>query len=39
MELKAHQGFVQGIFLRFGVVEDDDVQVQRRGGFGSTDRK
>lgn len=39
MELKAHQGFVQGIFLRFGIVEDDDAQVQRRGGFGSTDRK
>ena len=39
MELKAGQGFVQGIFLQFGTVEDDDVQTQRTGGFGSTDGK
>ena len=36
MELKAGQGFVQGIFLQFGTTEDDDVQTQRTGGFGST---
>lgn len=39
MELKAGQGFVQGIFLQFGTTEDDDVQTQRTGGFGSTDGK
>lgn len=39
MELKAGQGFVQGIFLQFGTAEDDDVQTQRTGGFGSTDGK
>ena len=39
MELKAGQGFVQGIFLQFGTTEDDDVRTQRTGGFGSTDGK
>lgn len=32
----AEQGFVQGIFLPFGIVEDDDVNDTRNGGFGST---
>lgn len=30
------QGFAQGIFLPFGIVEDDDANCQRNGGFGST---
>lgn len=33
------QGLVQGIFLPFGVTEDDEVTATRDGGFGSTDGK
>ena len=29
-------GFAQGIFTEFGIVEDDDVTEVRNGGFGST---
>ena len=36
VELLAGQGFGQGIFLPFGIVEDDDTTDQRNGGFGST---
>lgn len=32
------QGFAQGIFTQFGIVEDDDVATLRDGGMGSTDR-
>ena len=31
--------FMQGIFLPYGVTEDDNVTEQRTGGFGSTDKK
>lgn len=34
--VKHGQGFAQGIFLPFGIVEDDDTSEQRNGGFGST---
>ena len=30
------QGFAQGIFLPFGITEDDEVTEIRNGGFGST---
>ena len=30
------QGFAQGIFVEFGITEDDDVSEIRNGGFGST---
>ena len=30
------QGFAQGIFMPFGITEDDDVTELRNGGFGST---
>ena len=30
------QGFSQGIFMQYGLVEDDDVTEERNGGFGST---
>ncbi len=30
------EGFAQGIFLQFGITEDDDVTELRNGGFGST---
>lgn len=31
------KGFAQGIFLPFGIAENDDVSAKRNGGFGSTD--
>ncbi len=36
MELAAGTGFAQGIFLPFGITEDDAVSEIRNGGFGST---
>ena len=35
-ELSQGTGFAQGIFLPFGITEDDDVTEKRNGGFGST---
>ncbi len=32
-------GFAQGIFLPFGITEDDNSSALRNGGFGSTDKK
>ena len=39
--LTIHRGdaFAQGIFLPFGVTEDDDATEKRVGGFGITDRR
>ena len=31
-------GFAQGVFLPYGITEDDDTTDERNGGFGSTDR-
>ena len=36
MELEKGSGFAQGIFLPFGITEDDEVTEIRNGGFGST---
>ena len=36
LEVKKGQGIVQGIFMIYGVTEDDDVTDLRNGGFGST---
>lgn len=36
IELNAGQGFAQGIFFEYGIVEDDDATEVRNGGFGST---
>lgn len=36
MELTSGTGFAQGIFLPFGITEEDDVTDIRNGGFGST---
>ncbi len=36
VELKAGNGFMQGIFVEYGITVDDDVQTTRNGGFGST---
>ena len=36
IEIKANQGFMQGIFVEFGITVDDDAVEIRNGGFGST---
>ena len=38
MKLSAGTAFMQGIFLPFGITEDDRAEQERNGGFGSTDR-
>ena len=38
MKLEAGTAFMQGIFLPFGITEDDQAETERNGGFGSTDR-
>jgi len=39
LQIGAGDGFVQGIFLPFGITEDDDATEKRNGGFGSTTKK
>lgn len=34
--IKAGEGFMQGIFVEYGITVDDDVTEARNGGFGST---
>lgn len=36
LSVKKGEGFVQGIFLQYGLTEDDDTTDIRNGGFGST---
>lgn len=36
VEIKAGEGFMQGIFVEYGITVDDDVTDVRNGGFGST---
>jgi len=36
VSVKAQDGFAQGVFLPFGVTEDDSQDAVRNGGFGST---
>ena len=36
VELEAGSGFMQGIFVEYGITVDDDVCEVRNGGFGST---
>ena len=36
LKLEAGTGFMQGIFLEYGIIEDDDADEIRNGGFGST---
>lgn len=36
MEVPENTGFAQGIFVEYGITEDDDVTKERNGGFGST---
>ena len=37
--IRAGQGMIQGIFLPFGITEDDAADEERTGGFGSTDKR
>lgn len=36
LEINAGTGFMQGIFVEYGITVDDNVVSQRNGGFGST---
>ena len=36
VELKKGTGFMQGIFVEYGITVDDDARDKRNGGFGST---
>ena len=36
VEVKKGQGFAQGLFMQYGIAEDDDTTEERNGGFGST---
>lgn len=36
LKLQAGEGFMQGIFLEYGITEDDGADGVRNGGFGST---
>lgn len=38
VEIKAGDGFMQGIFVEYGITVDDDATGIRNGGFGSTTR-
>ncbi|MGN1084761.1 MAG: deoxyuridine 5'-triphosphate nucleotidohydrolase [Lachnospiraceae bacterium] len=37
--LTADTGFMQGVFLPYGITDDDAVEEKRNGGFGSTTKK
>ena len=39
VELEAGSGFMQGIFVEYGITMDDDVTTVRNGGFGSTTQR
>ena len=38
MKVAKGDGFCQGIFLPYGITEDDKVEASRNGGFGSTNK-
>ena len=37
--ITSNAAIAQGIFLEYGITEDDHVEATRNGGFGSTDKK
>ena len=39
ISLKRGDGFVQGIFIPYGLTEDDNTTEKRNGGMGSTDKR
>ena len=36
VQIKAGEGFMQGIFVEYGITVDDEASAVRNGGFGST---
>ena len=36
VDIGSGEGFMQGIFVEYGITVDDDVEEVRNGGFGST---
>lgn len=38
LEVEAGEGFMQGIFVEYGITFDDEADQKRNGGFGSTGR-
>jgi dUTP pyrophosphatase len=36
VQIQTHTGFMQGIFMEYGITLDDDAAEVRNGGFGST---
>ena len=39
VQIPAGTGFMQGIFVEYGITADDDVTGVRNGGFGSTTKQ
>lgn len=39
LHIEQGTAFAQGIFVVYGLTEDDDATAERNGGFGSTDKK
>lgn len=39
LSVEKGKAFAQGIFVEYGITEDDDATALRTGGFGSTDNK
>lgn len=39
VHIEKGDAFAQGIFMEYGIVEDDHVEATRNGGIGSTDQK
>ncbi|MCU6748598.1 MULTISPECIES: deoxyuridine 5'-triphosphate nucleotidohydrolase [Lachnospiraceae] len=39
VEIAAGEGFMQGIFVEYGITVDDQVTAVRNGGFGSTSKR
>lgn len=39
LHIEQSTAFAQGIFVVYGLTEDDDATAERNGGFGSTDKK
>lgn len=38
-KVKAGTGFMQGIFVEYGITFDDECEEKRNGGFGSTSKQ
>lgn len=38
IQIEVGTGFMQGIFVEYGITEDDDAKTIRNGGFGSTSK-